>query len=133
MFGLACAVLVPASVSFLVLAAPLGLYFAFAVSWMAAVLGWIPVLAPFLPLVLWHLPRNEHPLATCLIAGAISGPLLLGCLSLLFVDAASLDYRMFVIYAATMGALGGSVFWFVAVRHQLRDAGSHSPVDDYPR
>lgn len=74
-----------------------------------AVAGTLSVLFFFLPLVLWWLRWSTRPLFTCVVAGTLSGPGPLGYWAMFYFTPA-------VLPPFVMGAVGGFVFWYVAVR-----------------
>lgn len=74
-----------------------------------AMFGAMSILILFVPLLLWRLARSANPLSTCVILGIVSGPGPLGYYVLPYAP-------MIGLMTWTMGAIGGFLFWLVAVR-----------------
>jgi hypothetical protein len=86
--------------------------------WPVAILGLLSVITLYLPLVLWSLPRTQHPFIACVLLGGISAPGLIGYgLSIMAGFAIGAPAAPIIIMMLTfpLGAVGGATFWLCTV------------------
>ncbi len=79
-------------------------------------LGYLSAFTLFLPLMIMRLPATRHPLATCVIGGALTAPGPLGYgIALATLPSAPGMILLVLAVAAPLGAVGGFVSWLCVV------------------